>query len=396
MPSTSQRDAILRMAVSDRIIARLFLTPSRVELVIVAVLVIVLIVLGGGLVFQTGGTKLPYLHTLYVPVFMAAFFFGPWGGALAGLAAGLAIGPFMPLDVAAHVPQENFGWGFRAGIFTLAGLVVGAVVAALRLSTSKVVLYGYIDDFTGLPNRQHLVGLLASRIQSGISQTVFAVNLRSIRPIALAFGVQTAEAVLKKAAERLSERLHAPDLLFRADSTLLAVLCTDQTNTAVMAEALSASLSKPVEVHGIPLMLDANVGVARTGVDDNPPDLVMRRAALATDEAQESGQSWSLYARESDEVLRQRLLLLGDVRMALDGKELTLAYQPKVRLSDGRMEGWKDGRLRGPGALEPSSARGGAARPLRAHRRILRADWPTHPVHLQGRCGASGRVGGAG
>lgn len=339
MPSVSQRDVILRTAVADRILARLFLTPSRMELAFVAGVSVVLVALGSMLVFYTGGTKHPYLHTLYVPIFLAAFFFGPWGGALAGVIAGFAIGPFMPLDVIAHFAQESFGWGFRAGIFTLAGFVVGGLVDALRESTAKTVLYGYIDEFTDLPNRQHLVRVLAAGIQNGLRQSVFAVNLHAIRPIALAFGVHTAETVLLKAAERLTKRLREPDLLFRSDSSVLTVLCTADTDLTVMAESLSACLSKPVEVDGIPLMLDANVGVAHTGTADNPPDLALRRAALATDDARENGQSWSLYARESDEVLRQRLLLLGDVRIALDGGELMLAFQPKVRLSDGVMEG---------------------------------------------------------
>lgn len=339
MPSTSQRAAILRTAVSDRTLARLFLTPRRIELASAAAAVLTLILAGSFLVYETGGTKLPYLHTLYVPIFLAALFFGPWGGALAGLAAGFAIGPYMPLDLAAQVPQETFGWGFRAGIFTLAGLVVGFVVDALRTSTAKTVLHGYIDEFTGLPNRQHLVRVLTTRLQQGIPQTVYVVNMRAIRPIALAFGVHTAETVLLRAAERLSSRLREPDLLFRADGSFLSVLCNGEANAEFMAEALAASLARPVEVDGVPLMLDATIGVARTSTADNPPDLALRRAALATEDAQEGGKAWSLYTRESDEVLRQRLLLLGDVRMAMDNGEITLAFQPKVRLSDGVMEG---------------------------------------------------------
>lgn len=339
MPSTSQRVAILRTAVADRTFARLFLMPSWVELACAAFASFALIAAGAVLVYETGGTKLPYLHTLYVPVFLASLFFGPWGGAMVGLAAGFAIGPYMPLDVAAHLPQEPFGWGFRAGIFSLAGLVVGFVAEALRASTAKTVLLGYIDEFTGLPNRQHLVRLLAARIQQGIPQTVYVVNMRAIRPIALAFGVHTAEAVLLRAAERLSARLRAPDLLFRADGNFLAVLCAGEANAEFMAEALSASLARPVEVDGVPLMIDATIGMARTGPDDNLPDLALRRAALATEDAQEGGKSWSVYTRESDEVLRQRLRLLGDVRVALDNGEIILAYQPKVRLSDGVMEG---------------------------------------------------------
>lgn len=339
MPSSLQRATILRSAVSDRLLARLFLTPSRWEMLAVGVGAVGMIAVCGLLVYETGGTKLPYLHTLYVPIFLVSVFFGPWGGALAGLAAGLVIGPFMPLDVAAGLPQLTFGWSFRAGIFTLAGLVVGLVAAALRVSTAKTVLHGYIDDFTGLPNRQHLIRVLAARLQQGLPQTVYAVNVRSIRPIALAFGVQTAETVLLRAAERLSTRLRAPDLLFRADSSFLAVLCAGDGNSEFLAEALAASLARPVEVDGVPLMLDATIGVARAGAEDSLPDLALRRATLATEDAQEGGTSWSLYARQSDEVLRQRLLLLGDVRMALDHGEIALAYQPKVRLLDGVMEG---------------------------------------------------------
>jgi predicted signal transduction protein with EAL and GGDEF domain len=339
MLSESQRSAIIRTAVTGRILARLFLTPNRLELVFAAVLSAGLIAAGAALVFVTGGTKLPYLHTLYLPIFLDSLFFGPVGGAVAGLLAGLSIGPFMPLDVNANVPQEAFGWSFRMGIFTLAGLVVGAVVSALRASMANTVLYGVLDEFTGLPNRQHLIGVLTTRLQSGAGQTVFSINLRSIRPIAIAFGIHTAEILLKRVAERLSVRLRAPDLLFRAESSALAVLSDSPGDFEILAEGLVATLSKPVEVEGVPLMLDASVGVAQAKPEDDPPDLVLRRAALAADDAHESGKPWSRYIRESDEVLRERLLMLGDVRVALDDGELTLAYQPKVRLSSGIMEG---------------------------------------------------------
>lgn len=334
-----QSDAIVRTAVSDRILARLFLMPSRLELAVAATLCLGMIVAGTALVYVTGGTKQPYLHMLYVPIFLASLCFGPVGGAVAGLVTGLAIGPFMPLDVEAHLPQQVFGWTFRLGIFTLAGLVVGAVVSALRATMTKTVLYGVVDEFTGLPNRQHLIGVLSARLRDGVAQTVFSINLHAIRSIALAFGVHTAETVLHRVAERLSARLQAPDLLFRAGSSVLAVLCGQPRDSEIIAEGLSATLSKPVEVDGVPLMLDASLGVALAGIEDDSPDLVLRRAALASDDAHENGKPWSLYTRESDGVLRERLHLLGDVRMALDDGKMVLAYQPKVRLSSGLMEG---------------------------------------------------------
>jgi len=337
MLSLHQRHAILCTAVSERILSRLFLAPSWVERALVALAALTLLVLGGALVYATGGTKQPYLHVLYVPIFMVALFFGPWGGGVAGLVAGIIIGPWMPLDVAADLAQETHGWAFRAGIFTLAGTVVGAVVSALRLSTIKTVLLGYVDDFTGLPNRQSLIRELQKSSRERVASTVLAVNLRSLRPIALVFGVHTAEAALRKVTERLTALLGTDSMLFRVDGGLLAVLGKGQEST--LAEQLADCLSHPVEVDRIPLTLDATVGVARADTIENPPDLPLRRAALAGDDAAERGLPWCCFARESDEVLRQRLLLLGDVRVALDSGQMMLFYQPKVRLLDGVMTG---------------------------------------------------------
>jgi EAL domain-containing protein (putative c-di-GMP-specific phosphodiesterase class I)/GGDEF domain-containing protein len=339
MLSARQRHAILCTAVSDRILARLFLAPRPMERALVALGAATMLVLGAALVYVTGGTKEPYLHVLYIPIFLVALFFGPWGGLVAGLVAGVLIGPWMPLDVAARIPQETYGWAFRAGIFTLAGCVVGAVVSALRDSTTTTVLHGYIDEFTGLPNRQHLSRELARTGREGVGALVLAVNLRALRPIALVFGVQTAETVLRKATERLTRAMSPDDVLFRVDGSLLAVLDRSRESGEALAERLSECLSKPVEVDSIPLTLDAVVGVAKVDPADNPPDLPLRRAALASDDAAEGGRPWSTFARESDEVLRQRLLLLGDVRTALDLGQMTLYYQPKVRLSDGVMAG---------------------------------------------------------
>ncbi len=339
MLSARQQHAILYTAVSDRILARLFLGPRAVERALVALGAAVMVVLGGGLVYVTGGTKEPYLHVLYVPIFLVALFFGPWGGFVAGLTAGVLIGPWMPLDVAARVPQETYGWVFRAGIFTLAGSVVGVVVSALRASTVTTVLHGYIDEFTGLPNRQSLIRELAKSGKGGGGTTVLAVNLRALRPIALVFGVQTAETVLRNATERLAKAIRPEDVLFRVDGGLLAVLDRSAESSEGLADRLSDCLSKPVEVDSIPLTLDAVIGIARADPADNPPDLPLRRAALASDDAAEGGRLWSTFARESDEVLRQRLLLLGDVRTALDSGQMILYYQPKVRLTDGVMAG---------------------------------------------------------
>jgi hypothetical protein len=77
-------------------------------------------------VAAAGGTKTPWPHLFYVPVVFAALMFGLKGGFVAGLAAGVACGPLMPLDVDAGIAQSRSGWLIRLGFFVGIGLLTGA------------------------------------------------------------------------------------------------------------------------------------------------------------------------------------------------------------------------------------------------------------------------------
>src|SRR5690606_784493 len=54
------------------------------------------------------------------------------GGILAGIAAGLAVGPWMPLDVASGTPQTTVGWVYRTFFFALVGGLTGGLRTLLR------------------------------------------------------------------------------------------------------------------------------------------------------------------------------------------------------------------------------------------------------------------------
>ena len=85
----------------------------------------ILLLAATGLVYATGGTKHPFSHLLYLPVLLAAFVFKAPGGALAGLAAGVLLGPLMPRDVELALPQTTAAWTLRAGFFVLTGTLIG-------------------------------------------------------------------------------------------------------------------------------------------------------------------------------------------------------------------------------------------------------------------------------
>jgi hypothetical protein len=87
------------------------------------------------LVYQQGGTQSVYPHLMYASILFAAFYFQVSGGLIAGILAGLAIGPFMPLNVAAEIPQPTLNWLIRTGFFVMVGLLAG--LGSHTISQSK-------------------------------------------------------------------------------------------------------------------------------------------------------------------------------------------------------------------------------------------------------------------
>ncbi|HVM15924.1 MAG TPA: EAL domain-containing protein [Egibacteraceae bacterium] len=99
---------------------------------LMGLVVAAMIVAAAAWVHATGGTQHPWTHLLYVPVLLAAWAFGPLGGAIAGVAAGLAVGPGMPVDVDAGVAQTTTNWIYRSGFFCSIGAVSGGLHQRMR------------------------------------------------------------------------------------------------------------------------------------------------------------------------------------------------------------------------------------------------------------------------
>ena len=104
-----------------------WLQPSGLRTVIMGVMILALIAMMGSVVYETGGTRFAWLHLMYLPIILAAACFGVYGGIVAALLAGLALGPYMPQNVAGGLAQTTSNWVFRIGFFLLVGLVSGLI-----------------------------------------------------------------------------------------------------------------------------------------------------------------------------------------------------------------------------------------------------------------------------
>ncbi len=101
-------------------------TGARVAAVGLLLMMCVLVI------YLAGGISKFNPQIFWVPILMATFWFGPLAGALVGFAAGLLIGPYVPLDVASGNNQAVGDWLPRIFYFVAVALMVGIAHARLR------------------------------------------------------------------------------------------------------------------------------------------------------------------------------------------------------------------------------------------------------------------------
>lgn len=95
------------------------------------------LVLSAVVIYVAGGTAYAWGHLFYIPMIAASLWFGPAGGAGAGLAAGLLEGPWMPLDASAGLMQPTASWVFRTVFFATVGGVMGTLYHAVRRDSRR-------------------------------------------------------------------------------------------------------------------------------------------------------------------------------------------------------------------------------------------------------------------
>jgi EAL domain-containing protein (putative c-di-GMP-specific phosphodiesterase class I) len=102
--------------------------PRGIRCAIAIGLLLAMILGTGALVYFTGGTRYAYLHAAYIPILVAAFFFGPVGSILTAVAMTLVIGPWMPLNVLEGLQQPLTSWAVRSAFFVTFGIVCGLLL----------------------------------------------------------------------------------------------------------------------------------------------------------------------------------------------------------------------------------------------------------------------------
>lgn len=203
------------------------------------------------------------------------------------------------------------------------------------------------DPLTGLPNRAYVTEYLEKRVshakRHGSALAVLFLDLDGFKYINDTFGHSQGDALLVETGRRLRERLRTEDLIARLGGDEFIVIVediSDGENVAQMASDLIQALVAPVNIDEQELIVTASIGISVFPNDGPDSTELLKNADVAMYRAKSLGRNrYQFYTAEMNESWLDRLVLGSELRRALTNNELELYYQPRVRLSDGVIQG---------------------------------------------------------
>jgi diguanylate cyclase (GGDEF)-like protein len=209
---------------------------------------------------------------------------------------------------------------------------------AIAMREGEIRRLAYHDALTDLPNRLQFMDQLERTIaacgNAGRSFSVLLMDLDRFRFVNDTLGHQAGDRVIAEVSARLREVLCDDDVLARLGGDEFAALLSPQERpeSGAVAERLLRSLDAPVVVDGQGLDVSVSIGIAHFPRHGTDAVTLLRRADVAMYVAKREHRGVEEYDHRIDRHRQHHLSLLGELRQAIDGNELTLHYQPRVDL----------------------------------------------------------------
>jgi diguanylate cyclase (GGDEF)-like protein/PAS domain S-box-containing protein len=192
------------------------------------------------------------------------------------------------------------------------------------------------DGLTGLPNRallqERLTAEIARSRDEGRPLGLLILSLDRFREINNTLGHQNGDLVIQQVARRLGDVLGEAERVARLRGDEFGILLpgADARLAQQIAAKVLAALERPFIVERLPIEVVGSVGVSLFPDHGDDAETLLRRADLAVLAAKRETGSCVVYAPECDPYDPGRLVLLGELRQALEANDLLLHYQPKV------------------------------------------------------------------
>jgi diguanylate cyclase len=231
------------------------------------------------------------------------------------------------------------------------------------------------DDLTELPNRlhfrEHIAASIAASRQESRPVAVFLLDLDRFKEINDTLGHQCGDELLKDVAVRLRDVTGEDALLSRLGGDEFGIVAPGRSANEArqLAERVRSSFEAPFVAQGVPLVIEASIGISVYPENGENVDALLQHADVAMYAAKDKRLGVVLYDDSLDKSTAAELALMSELRSALTQEQIVLHYQPQIDVPTGRIAGmealvrWEhpERGLLPPGAFIPLVERTGVS-----------------------------------
>nr|WP_237351879.1 EAL domain-containing protein [Rhizobium sp. ACO-34A] len=223
-------------------------------------------------------------------------------------------------------------------------------VTEQKNSVDRLLADAMHDNLTGLPNREVFLDRLQSVLtlangSEALRPTVMSIDIDRYKQVNDSLGISAGDNILIALTRRLRRLLKPQDTLARLSGDefgLILVSERDPAKVADFADAVSKAIMVPINFANREIILTASIGLVSWVDQQESATGLLSDAELAMYRAKRAGGNRVEPFRPAFRAGgTDRLQLETDLRRAIDRKELSMVYQPIMRLADGEVAGFE-------------------------------------------------------
>jgi len=199
------------------------------------------------------------------------------------------------------------------------------------------------DSLTGLPNRSLFLDHLSQEIRkakrTGIPMALMFLDLDGFKDVNDTLGHDMGDILLKEAAYRLQGCVREVDTVARLGGDEFTVILSelqDPGNVDRVARHILQRMSAPFKLGDEIAHVSASIGITLYPQDGTEIEDLLKNADQAMYAAKHEGRNrYHYFTASMQEAAQVRMRLVNDLRVALEGNQFEVVYQPIVELSSG-------------------------------------------------------------
>lgn len=213
-------------------------------------------------------------------------------------------------------------------------------IRARKQAEETIHRLAYMDLITGLPNRTRFQELAQEAIAMAQSQRrsvgLLLIDLEHFKEVNDTLGHNSGDRLLQKVGLRIREALFTPDVVARIGGDEFGILLPHLAEASDVSHAVNKiqhCLHQPFVIDGVPIVVEASIGVATMPEHGDDANTLLQRADIAMYNAKQMASGYAIYSADRDPYSPERLGLMAELRAGIDNSELVLHFQPKIDLN---------------------------------------------------------------